>query len=219
MSSKILIVEDDQLFSETLEDFLESENFEVSLAHDGKEALEKSFKNSYDLYLLDVKIPHINGFDFLKELRASGDDTPAIFITSLNDTHSLSTGYRAGCDDYLKKPIELNELLFKILAILKRVSPDKMIKIDDTFVFNTKRKQLIKDGMEINLNLKDLELLCLFLRERHKIVTKEMIKDALWNNNEYMSEGSIRVYINNLKKVFGKEAITNIRGIGYRFEK
>jgi DNA-binding response OmpR family regulator len=219
VSYKILLLEDDKLFSETLQDFLEEESFVVDSVYDGKEALSKTYENVYDLYLLDVKVPFINGFDFLKSLRDSGDETPAIFITSLKEMKDLSRGFLVGADDYLRKPFEIEELLYRIHALLKRRGDEKIIKIDESFVLDLKRKRLYKDGEEVDLKLKDIQLLSLLLKNRGKVVTKEMILETIWTSDEEPSFGAIRVYVNHLKKVFPKEWIKNIRGIGYKFEK
>ena len=214
---KVLVLEDNELLLETLEDFLENEGFEVDLAKDGEEALRLSYKNSYNLYLLDIKVPLVDGIELLRELRDYGDETPAIFITSSIDKESITKGYEAGCDEYIKKPFDLDELLMRIKAVLKRVEPEDSIKIDEEYSYNIKRKRLLKNNQEVKINLKDLQLLELLLKNRGKVVTKEMIKDELWQNEELVSNGSLRVYINNLKKIFGKSSIENIRGLGYRF--
>ncbi len=216
---KVLVLEDNELLLETLEDFLENEGFEIDLAKDGEEALRLSYKNSYNLYLLDIKVPLVDGIEFLRELREYGDETPAIFITSSTDKESITKGYEAGCDEYIKKPFDLDELLMRIKAVLKRIEPEENIKIDENYSYNIKRKRLLKNNQEIKINLKDLQLLELLLKNKGKVVTKEMIKDELWQNEELVSSGALRVYINNLKKIFGKDAIENIRGLGYRFVK
>ncbi len=159
----------------------------------------------------------VDGIELLKELREYGDETPAIFITSSIDKESITKGYEAGCDEYIKKPFDLDELLMRIKAVLKRIEPEESIQIDENYSYNIKRKRLLKNNQEVKINLKDLQLLELLLKNRGKVVTKEMIKDELWQNEELVSGGSLRVYINNLKKIFGKESIENIRGLGYRF--
>ena len=221
MSYKILILEDNTLLLQTLEDFLGEHDFLCTLASRGKEALKQCYENKYDLYLLDVKVPDLSGFDFLKELRASGDHTPAIFVTSLSDQESLTKGFMLGGDDYIKKPFDLGELLLRIKALLARANGivDDWLLIDAEYKLNLARKRLFYGTQEFDLNLKDFELLYLLVKERGKVVTKEMIHERLWSSSEEINEGSIRVYINNLKKIFGKESILNIRGIGYRFEK
>ncbi len=217
MSYKILLLEDDPLFAETIEDFLTEEEFSVSVVDDAKKALNRCYKGKYDLYIFDVKVPYMSGFDLLKELRNSGDDTPTIFITSLKEKENLSEGFRSGADDYLKKPVDLDELLYRIRAVLKRSVGDEIVDFGE-FRFDMKRKILSKQDREIELNPKEAELLALLLKFRGKTVTKEMIFEALWSADEITSEGALRVYINNLKKVVGKERISNIRGVGYRFE-
>lgn len=218
--AKILSVEDDELLLETLEDFLSIKNHEISSARGGKEALEMCYKKSYDLYLWDVNLPDVSGFECLKLLRESGDKTPAIFITSATDKNSLERGFRNGADDYIKKPFDLDELNLRIQAVLSRSGKqDTLVKIDDNFSINPTRKMLLCNDKEYHINQKDFELLVLLVENRGLIVTKEMISESLWSVSQNTNYGAIRVYVNNLKKIFGKKAITNIRGVGYRFEK
>jgi len=221
VSYKLLILEDNTLLLNTLEDFLSGHGYECMLVKNGKEALKRCYEGKFDLYLLDVKVPDMNGFDFLRELRASGDYTPAIFVTSLNDQESLTKGFMLGGDDYIKKPFDLGELLLRIKAILTRTKGivDDWLVIDPLYKLNLARKRLFYGSEELDIHLKDFELLYLLVKERGKVVTKEMIHETLWSSSEEINEGSIRVYINNLKKIFGKESISNLRGIGYRFEK
>lgn len=221
MSYKILILEDNMLLLQTLEDFLGEHDYKCTLVSSGKEALKQCYEHKYDLYLLDVKVPDLSGFEFLQELRLSGDRTPAIFVTSLNDQESLTKGFMLGGDDYIRKPFDLGELLLRIKALLARTKGivDDWLMIDEAYKLNLARKRLFYKTEEFDLNLKDFELLYLLVKERGKVVTKEMIHERLWSSSEEINEGSIRVYINNLKKIFGKESISNIRGIGYRFEK
>ncbi len=220
MSYKILILEDNALLVETLEDFLSGHHFTCKSALCAKEALTLCYEKMFDLYLLDVKLPDMSGFDFLKALRVSNDTTPAIFLTSANDKASVQEGFLQGADDYIKKPFDLEELLWRINALLARTkgNSNTCLKIDERYTLNIVRKRLYEDEKELDVHLKDIELLELLVQNRGLVVTKEMIYTKLWSCSEEMNEGSIRVYINNLKKIFGKEKISNIRGIGYRFE-
>ena len=121
MPGKLLLLEDDRLFGETLVDFLEGEGYEVVHFLSAKPAIEMVYEeDAFDLYLLDVNIPDMNGFDLLRQLRESGDKTPAIYITSARDKEALATGFHSGADDYMKKPIDLDELLLRIEAQLRR---------------------------------------------------------------------------------------------------
>ncbi len=219
MSAKILVLEDNELLLETLEEFLIDNGYSVSLAKNGKKAIELTYKEDFSLFLLDVKVPDINGFEFLKSMRESGCKTPAIFLTSLRDKDSLTVGFELGGDDYIKKPFDLDELLFRIKAVLSRnINNENEIMIFGSFYINKDRKRVFRGQEELDLNLKDYLLLCLLVENRGKVVTIEMIVEKLWKN-ETANAGSIRVYITNLKRVFGKDSISNIRGIGYRFER
>ncbi|NVJ52593.1 MAG: response regulator transcription factor [Campylobacteraceae bacterium] len=216
---KILILEDDELFLETLEDFLCDEGFKVKCAKDGEEVLDYCFEEKYDLYLLDINVPKISGIELLKRLREADDTTPTIYLTSHKDKEMLTKGFLSGCDDYLKKPVDLDELLLRINSLLKRSGKlKKQIKLPNNMIFDVKNRRLIKDNQDLNLTSKVIDLLELFLEQKESIVTKDMIINRLWSYNEEYSEGSIRVYINNLKKIFGKDSITNLKGIGYKFE-
>lgn len=217
MSPKILLLEDDELFCESLKDFLEESNFVVETAKDAKEALEKSYAKRFNLYIFDIKVPYMSGFDLLEALRRNGDATPTIFLTSLKDKESLSEGFRAGCDDYIKKPVDMDELLMRIHAMLRRGYWSEQIEFGE-FTFDCVRNRLFKNNEEVFLTPKELDLLSLLIKERGKVVTHEMIVDKLWSSSEQISSGAIRVYINDIKKAIGKERITNIRGVGYRFE-
>ena len=217
---KILILEDDTLFANTLEDFLTCEEFIVNIAKDGEEALSLNYENNYDLYIFDINVPKINGLELLKLLRQNNDSTPTIFLTSYKDKDTLKDAFLKGCDDYIKKPVDLDELLFRIKAVLKRNKKEfKQINLGNNIVFNPISKRVFEDGVDMNLPIKVLEMLELFLENRNEIVTKEMIISKLWSASQSYSEGSIRVYINQLKKLFeNKEAIINLKGIGYKLE-
>jgi DNA-binding response OmpR family regulator len=216
---KILLLEDDELFASTVEDFLSDEGFDVDIAIDGEECLELNFKKNYDLYIFDINVPKINGLDLLEQLRQSEDNTPTIFLTSYKDKDTLHDAFLKGCDDYLKKPVDLDELILRIKALLKRNKKQfEIIKLSDTLTFNPSNKRAYENEVDLNLPIKVLDLLELFLENKGEIVTKNMIISKLWTTQEEYSEGSIRVYINQIKKLLGKEAILNIKGIGYKIE-
>jgi DNA-binding response OmpR family regulator len=217
---KILLLEDDELFASTVEDFLSDEGFEVDIASDGQECLELNFKKNYDLYIFDINVPKINGLELLDQLRTSGDNTPSIFLTSYKDKDTLHKAFLNGCDDYLKKPADLDELLLRVKALLKRNKKQfDIIRLSKTLTFNALNKRVYDENEDdLNLPIKVLDLLELFVENRGEIVTKEMIISKLWATNEEYSEGSIRVYINQIKKLFDKETIINIKGVGYKIE-
>ncbi|DAB40129.1 MAG TPA: two-component system response regulator [Sulfurovum sp. UBA12169] len=215
MSIRLLVLEDDRLFNETLQDFLEEEGFIIDCALDPYSALDFTYKFKYDIYLFDVNLPYESGFDLLEKLRESKDMTPAIFLTSREDKDSLAQGYRAGADDYMKKPIDLEELLFRIEALLRRQTRHSRIILGE-FELDTVAKKLCLNGKAVDITQKAVELLVLLFESKGEVVTIERIKDRLWSADQMPSEGALRVYITQLKKYF-PYAILNIRGIGYQF--
>lgn len=217
---RILVLEDDELFASTLEDFLTDENFIVDIANDGEKCLALNYEKNYDLYIFDINVPKINGLELLEQLRKSNDNTPTIFLTSYKDKDTLQNAFIKGCDDYLKKPVDLDELLLRIKALLKRNKKQfDLVNLSNKIYFNPINKRVYEDELDLNLPIKVLELLELFIENRGEIVTKEMIISKLWATNEEYSEGSIRVYINQIKKLFeNKDVISNIKGVGYKIE-
>ena len=212
---KILLLEDDKLFNETIEDFLEEEGFEVHSLLDPYSAMELTYESKFDLYLFDVNLPYESGFSLLKQLRDSGDKTPTIFLTSRNDKVSLIEGFDVGADDYMKKPIDLDELLLRIRALLRRQLRDEKIEIGK-YVVDTQAKELRHNREVIRVGVKAFELLMLLLKAKGKVVTMQDIEEELWSSNEEASLGSVRVYVASLKKYFPN--IENIRGVGYRLK-
>ena len=211
---KILLLEDDKLFNETIEDFLEEEGFEVLSVLDPYSAMDLTYKFKFELYLFDVNLPYESGFSLLKQLRNAGDKTPTIFLTSRNDKVSLTEGFDVGADDYMKKPIDLDELLLRIRALLRRQLRDDKIEIGE-YIVDTQAKELYHNGEVIKVGVKAFELLILLLKSKGEVVTIQSIEEELWSSSEEVSLGSVRVYITTLKKYFPN--IENIRGVGYRF--
>lgn len=208
---KILLLEDDEILAQTLRQILKSANYDVVLAIDGEEALEFTYNNRFDMYLLDINVPIVSGIDFLKLLRDYGDETPAFFITALRDIDSLSKAFNSGCDDYIKKPFEIDELLIRIEHILKKKNPlieYKNIKLD---LFADK---IYKDKEEIKLGLVEKAVFTLLLRNISIVV----YKSALYDEMQKPSESGLRVLINKLRKIFDIEIIS-VKGIGYKIEK
>lgn len=217
MQARILLLEDDRLLNATLKDFLEDEGFGVDAAFDPYSAFDLTYKRKYDCYLLDVKLPYESGFDILSKLRNSGDMTPAMFITSKNDTASLREGFDAGADDYLKKPVDLDELLCRVRALLKRQIRIQKVQIGE-YHFDIYSKKLFRENEEMELSIKAGQLLQLLLEANGRVLSLDEIKATLWSSASEASDGSLRVYITQLKKYFN-DNIQNIRGIGYCLER
>jgi DNA-binding response OmpR family regulator len=218
---KILLLEDDELFSLSLIDYLEEfADVEITHASNSTMMIDLIYENRYDLYLLDINLPDINGLDLLKEIRQSTDETPAIFLTSYKDKETLTRGFENGADDFLTKPFDMDELILRINSLMRRVKKQNHISLGN-IEFNFDTKEVKVDDIVIKFSLKALELFELFYQNNNAIVTKEMIINKLWNTNESYSDGSIRVYVNSIKKLFtdGKLfSISNIKNIGYKIE-
>ena len=220
MKKSILLLEDDEILNETITEYLEDNGFDVTTVNDGYDAYDKIYENSYDLLLLDVKVPSIGGFDMLKELRDKGVTTAAIFITSLNSIEDLTKGYDSGCDDYIKKPFELKELLIRVEALLKRDfyhTQNSKVVICDNIEYDIDANILFVNNKEHSLNNKETKLLKLFLQNSNQVLPHEMIYGSLWDYDETYSESALRTYIKNLRKLLGKEKIVSLKKQGYKF--
>jgi len=219
VKGKVLLLEDDLSLSETIKEYLEERGFEVESVYRGDEALEKIYERNYDLLLLDVMVPGIDGFQLLKEVR-SQTDTPAIFITSLDSVENLEKGFKSGCDDYIRKPFALKELLLRMETLLKREFGKKeQIEIDPHRYFDLESDTLYIDGEPVSLNQKETALLKLFLKHPNEKISHEKIYDTLWEYGETPSDMALRTYIKNLRKYLGKERIESIKRYGYKFIK
>lgn len=220
MKKKLLLLEDDIALNETVVDYFENLDYSVTPVYDGNGALDAIYENNFDLLLLDVNVPDINGFEILKSVREQGATTPAIFITSLNSMSDLENGFDSGCDDYIRKPFALKELKLRVETILKRDffhNESAKVQIDTNIYYDTHSDLLTIDNDEIQLNNKDAKLLKLFLQNKDHLVTHETIYSTLWEYDEDISESALRTYIKNLRKYLGKEKIVSIKKLGYRF--
>jgi DNA-binding response OmpR family regulator len=215
----LLLLEDDISLNKTLESFLTINGFKVLTAYDGESALDLIYENSVDLILIDVKVPKLNGFEFLKEIRKEDKKVPAIFITSLNSVDDVEKGFNIGCDDYIKKPFELKELLLRINSLLNRVYGvyNNTIKIDDSLSFNLKEQTIFRGDERISLKTKEAKLLALFLKHKDELIDYELINRTLWSFEQEPSNGALRTYIKNLRAILGKDRIETVKNVGYRF--
>ncbi len=208
--ASILLLEDDEMLSQTLQEILRDEGYEVKACRDGESAFEACFDLKFDLYLLDVNVPLVSGFDFLSEMRQSGDKTPAIFVSALRDIESLSKGFDAGADDYVKKPFDMDELLIRIRALMKKNT--SVLHYGD-ITYDPLKEELIKAGKRIDLPKFERDIFALLITHAGDIVTKEQFYDLM----EQPSDLSLRVQLTKMKKRLQIE-VSNIRGVGYRLE-
>lgn len=218
--SKILLLEDDANLNETVTEFLEELGHEVVSTYDGYEAQEKLYESKFDLLLLDVNTPGINGFELLAEARQGDVVAPAIFITSLDSVDDLEKGFESGCDDYIRKPFVLKELKIRVETLLKRGFYHEavdLIEISKNISYNINNNELIIDGNTVSLGHKESLLLKLFMKNEGEVISHERIYKHLWDYDEEPSDTALRTYIKNLRKIIGKERIVSIKKQGYKF--
>lgn len=209
--SRLLLLEDDPLLSQTLLSLLHSEGFEVMHASDGEEALEIAYEYTCDLYLLDINVPRLNGIDFLKALRESGDRTPAFFISALKDIATITKAFDSLCDDYIKKPFDFDELLVRIRAHITKKNPTVLY---GQMQYDLQTQRLFFEEKEVDLGSVDKAILDIFVRNLGQLIYKEQLFDVM----EKATDLALRVHIAKLKKRLGLH-LTNVKGIGYRLEK
>jgi len=217
---KILLLEDDANLNETVTEFLEELGHDVVSVYDGHEAQEKLYESKYDLLLLDVNTPGMNGFEVLKEARAEDVVAPAIFITSLDSVDDLEKGFESGCDDYIRKPFALKELKIRVETLLKRGffhEAKELIVISSNIAYDIKNNELIIDEKSVSMGHKESKLLKLFMKNEGEVIAHDRIYKHLWDFDEEPSDTALRTYIKNLRKVIGKESIVSIKKQGYKF--
>lgn len=222
----ILLAEDDQNFGIVLRDYLEMNNYNVTLAKNGMEGIEKFKRGEYDLCILDVMMPYKDGFTLAKEIKERNQDVPIIFLTAKTMKEDVLRGYEVGADDYLNKPFDSEVLLYKIKAILQRNVKEKDAESDQfefevgKFHFNSKLRFLTIDGKEqIKLSPKENALLRLLVLHINDLMPRELALTKIWHDDNYFTSRSMDVYIAKLRKYLKgdeKVEIVNIHGEGFR---
>ncbi|ACN98862.1 transcriptional activator protein IrlR [Sulfurihydrogenibium azorense Az-Fu1] len=218
---KVLLVEDNIGLNASLKEILELNGYIVDGAFDADEALNFLQNSFYDVIILDVMLPDIDGFTLLKLIREKGIKTPVIMLTAKDQLRDKVKGLELGADDYITKPFEVEELLARIKAVARRSSVEKsdVVKIDDLEVDLSSRK-VKKDGKEIDLTPKLFCILEQLVRNRGKIVTYEMLYSKCWEITEVPSNETLRANIKLLRKLIDpeKKIIKTISGVGYRID-
>ncbi len=224
---KLLLVEDDEALRFIVKDNLEQNNYAVDVADNGEKALQLFSQNNYQLIILDVMLPKVDGFKVAKTIRDVNDDVPIIFLTARSMTEDKITGLTIGGDDYIPKPFSMEELLLKIKVFLKRSNhaggngedQPKSKKIG-RFIFLPDELSLSIDGNTRKLTLKETELIKLFAANINKVLNRNEILEKVWGSNDYFLGRSLDVFISRLRKYFKADPniqIINLHGVGFRF--
>ncbi|MGH1520639.1 response regulator transcription factor [Chryseobacterium sp. JK1] len=220
--SKILYAEDDETIAFLIQDSLET-YYDISCYSDGRSAVEAFNSNTFDICLLDIMMPEMNGFEVAQHIRSKNSDIPIIFISAKALKEDRIKGLKIGADDYLVKPFSIEELILKIEVFLKRSKKTNTYPLHykvGKYDFDPKNYTLQDNLNTISLTQRESELLSYFIRNKNTILKRQEILKAIWGDDDYFMGRSLDVFISRLRKVLADEEnilIENIHGIGFRF--
>ena len=221
---KILYAEDDETLAFLTKDNLEQNNYEVTHCSNGKKSLEVFKNEEFDICILDIMMPKMDGFELAEEIRKIDIDVPIIFLSAKTLKEDRIKGLRLGADDYLVKPFSIEELLLKIEIFLKRSQKNNVDKKSiyeiGKYQFDTKNFILFNENEKVGLTQREAELLKLFLDNKNLVLKRQQILNSLWGDDDYFMGRSLDVFISRLRKILANEkgiAIENLHGIGFRF--
>jgi len=212
---RVLVVEDEVDLARTVKQALEEDGFAVDVAHDGESGLFNAEGTDYDALVLDLMLPRMDGWTLLKKLRAR-KKTPVLILTARDSTPDKVKGLNAGADDYLTKPFELSELLARVRALIRRAveKPSPVIKLNGIEI-NTAARTVKKSGKPVELTAKEYALVELLALHKGELVTRTMIYDHIYDENDDSLSNVVDVYVSNLRRKLGKDFLETRRGQGY----
>jgi two-component system OmpR family response regulator len=221
---KILLAEDDSNLGKLLKNYLTAKNYETSLFINGNFALDAISKESFDLCILDIMMPEMDGLTLAKEIRLTNEEIPIIFLTAKNQKEDIIEGFKSGADDYLTKPFSMEELLYRIEAILRRTIQPAVNKQSDlynigSYTFDPLNQLLTIEEKKIKLTTKESELLDLLYQKGNEMLERNYALKTIWIDDNYFNARSMDVYISRLRKYLSKDLsvkILNIHGKGYK---
>ena len=233
MAYKILVVDDEPSIVTLVKFNLEKSGYDVETASNGKQAIDMSVENNYDLIVLDIMLPELDGFEVLKELRKNQNDIPVILLTAKDEELDKVLGLELGADDYLTKPFSPRELIARVKAILRRLTKRENLKaaetaeeeaiiIGDLKVEEDKFEARLEDEL-LDLTPKEFELLLYLIKNRGKVIKRDQLLDAVWNYDYIGDTRIVDVHVSHLREKIEVDTknpkyIKTIRGIGYKFE-
>lgn len=221
MGEKILVVEDDKKIQELIVEFLSSQNYIVHAANDGIEGYEKYKEEKYDLIMLDVMMPNLDGYGLCKIIRAKDKDIPIIFLTALGEEEDEVKGFDLEADDYITKPFSFNVLIRRVEAALKRrsiVNNDLEIISYKDLSLDVKRYKVFVGNEEVELTLKEFNILKLLISSYPRVVARETIIEKVWQYDYFDDTRVIDAHVKNLRRKITVNYIKTVKGIGYVLE-
>lgn len=221
MGERILIIEDEQKIARVLELELQFEGYETGVAHTGTDGLILYREQSWDLILLDIMLPEMNGLDVLKRIRATEYDTPVLLLTAKDAVSDKVAGLDLGANDYITKPFEMEELLARIRVTL-RFRKKEALEEADPYLFtsgqlrlHTQMREVTWQGEPVELTKREFELLAYFIAHPKQVLTREQILDAVWGYDYYGDTNVVDVYVRYLRQKLESQLIQTVRGVGY----
>jgi DNA-binding response OmpR family regulator len=216
---KILLLEDEVMLNESICEFLESLGHQVESFVDGNEALDVIQKNMYDLLILDINVPGMDGLSFLERVHDFKIHTPAIYISALVDIEDISRAYDLGCYDYLKKPFHLKELGLRIDRVkISNETPRIHLRLSKNYSYDQEHSTLLFHNEPQTLTKRQSQIIDLLARNRGMVVDFDQFSDYIWTDT-FVDNATIRAEVNRLKKSLKEDVIQNVRGMGYMIEK
>ena len=221
----IFLVEDDLSFGAVLKSYLEINEYKVTWVDDGKFAIDKFRNGNYQICILDVMLPNVDGFTIGTEIRKINKDIPMVFLTAKTLKEDILKGYNVGADDYITKPFDTEVLLCKIEAIIKRQSTqpvnDEVIFTIGTYIFDSKLRHISREGVKQKLSPKEADLLKLLCQNKNELLPRETALRKIWGEDGYFTARSMDVFITKLRKYLAADSsieIKNIHGSGFLLE-
>lgn len=222
MNSRILVVEDDNQIQELIVEFLSSQDYVVDTANDGVEGYERFKEGEYDLVILDVMMPRLDGHSLCKMIRSIDKEVSIIFLTALGDEENEIKGFDLDADDYISKPFSFNILIKRVEAVLRRKNngkvEEKVLKFEGLKLDLQTFKSYI-DGEEIELTLKEFNILKLMISSYPTVVSREKLIEKIWGYDYFGDTRVIDAHMKNIRKKIKKDYIKTIKGVGYVLEK
>jgi len=224
MNKKVLLAEDDSNLGILLRNYLTMKNYETTLAVNGKDALAEFTRGSFDICILDIMMPEMDGIKLATEIRKLKAGIPVIFLTAKNQKEDVIEGFKTGADDYITKPFSMEELIYRIEAILRRINEpaapkkEEIYKIGE-YTFDTLKQLLKIHDQTVKLTTKESELLELLCSHKNEVLERNFALKAIWIDDNYFNARSMDVYITKLRKYLQKDTsvkILNVHGKGYK---
>ncbi|WHY79445.1 response regulator transcription factor [Neobacillus sp. WH10] len=220
MNQRILVIEDDLDIQELIREFLISQDYEVNTAQDGIEGIQMFQNGHYDLCILDVMLPNMDGYSICKIIR-NKSLVPIIMLTALGEEKDQVKGFELGVDDYITKPFSFNVFIKRVEALLRRthssLSPSRMIQLKEMMV-DLEGYKVSVNGEEVELTTKEFEILAVLLENNGKVLTRENLLDKAWGYDFYGETRVVDTHIKNLRKKLGIPYIKTLKGIGYKLD-